>query len=100
MGDSNIKPVSSLRAAKGKQNLKKRRVNKRPGSNQRRRTKAAEARQVLDHLLASMSPDERRAVLKEIADDDDEGMMDDAKVTGDATKENEEPISDASKEIQ
>lgn len=43
-----------------------------------------------------MSPDERRDVLKKIAEDR-EGMVDDA---SDAMKENEEPISDASKEIQ
>ena len=60
--------------------------------------KAAETRQKVDQLLASMSPAERRAVLKTIADDGD-GMADDARVTADATKENEEPISGASKEF-
>ena len=97
VGDSEIKPGSCLRAAKAKQNLKLRRVSKGPGSKQRRRTKIAEARQQVNELLAFMSPDERRAVLKTIADDG-EGMVDGARVTADATKENEEPISDASKE--
>ena len=60
-------PLSSgslVRAAKGKQNLKKRRATKGPGSTERRRSRKREAQEQLDKILASMSSEERQALSK------------------------------------
>ena len=75
LGECGIVPGTFLRAAKGKQNLKKRRQNHGPGSDQRKRAKAKlatpkQAKERLDELLAQMTPEGKSSLLKQLAEDD------------------------------
>ena len=81
LGESSIFPGTFLRAAKGKQNLKRRRQNHGPGSNQRKRAKAKpstpkQAKALLDELLAQMTPEEKYSLLKQLAVDDKTALDD------------------------
>lgn len=75
LGECGIVPGTFLRAAKGKQNLKKRRQNYGPGSDQRKRAKAKlarpkQAKERLDELLAQMTPEGKSSLLKQLAEGD------------------------------
>ena len=68
-------PLSSdslVRAVKGKQNLKKRRVTKGPGSIECRRLRKREAQEQFDIILTSISSEERQTLSKILNEDHEE----------------------------
>ena len=75
VNESNITSGSVLRIGKGIQNLKKRRVNHKPGPTKRRCLKARQAEQQLNDLLNQMTPAEKTATLEQIAEDKNEATL-------------------------
>ena len=76
-----------IRAAKGKQNLKKRRASKGPGSTARRRSRKAEAQQQLQQIMADMSTDELQALRKLLNEGHEEEAEEDKASSNDVRTE-------------
>lgn len=85
LNDSSIVSGACIRAAKSKKTLKKCRINQNPDSNQRRRSKAQEARQQLEEILATIS-EAKKNCLQELLEENEELLQDDEKM---AKKEDE-----------
>lgn len=73
--DSGIIPRTYLRAAKGKHNRKKRRINH-PGSNQRRQMKAQQSQERLKKIVAQMSSQEKIDFANQLAEYNDGPVYD------------------------
>ena len=66
--DSGSLPRTYIRAARGKQIRKKRRINHGPGSNQRRKMKAQQSQERLKKIVAQMSSQEKIDLAKQLAE--------------------------------